>query len=246
MVYFDVTKNLEGDDYDRNRRLEAEVKKAVEENEKEALMVLGDMNAHMELLEENRKDDANGKMIMEWISELGLVLMNADEKCRGKYTWSRGDQRSAIDMVLMNGKLYELCSEMVIDEEKEELNISDHCLVTTELRLREKGGVKFGKEKKKITYYKRDRETLEKVRDEVKKVWREGMGGAEMWEKLVETHERIAKREFEVRVGKKRGKKIVEAEWVTREIREEVKKRRRYNRMKKNTRGRERERWEGL
>ena len=51
------------------------------------------------------------------------------------------------------------------------------------------------------------------------------------------------KKKFEVRVGKKKGKKVVEAEWVTKEIREEVRRRRWFNRKKRNTRGEEREMW---
>ena len=51
-----------------------------------------------------------------------------------------GESRTAIDMVLMNRKMYGECKGMVIDEDKEVTAISDHNLVTIELKLGGRGG----------------------------------------------------------------------------------------------------------
>ena len=97
-------------------------------------MILGDMNAHLELLED-RKKDINGEMIREWMNEEDLILLNGEEKCTGVYTWGRylgedREQKSAIDMVLVNSNLYKKYREMEIDENRDVFRFSDHNLIT--------------------------------------------------------------------------------------------------------------------
>ena len=55
-------------------------------------------------------------MVKEWINEYDLMLMNGDEKCEGTFTREQGDNRTAIDMVMMNRALYDKCKGMKIDE----------------------------------------------------------------------------------------------------------------------------------
>ena len=69
----------------------------VKDDKRREVIVIGDFNAHLRLLED-RKEDINGEMVMRWLDEYDLILMNADEKCEGVYTWSRGDQKSAMWM----------------------------------------------------------------------------------------------------------------------------------------------------
>ena len=68
-------------------------------------------------------------MIEEWTIKYNLNHLNQSEKCIGTYTFSSNKGKSAIDHILVNGKMYEEFRGMHIDEEKELLNISDHCLV---------------------------------------------------------------------------------------------------------------------
>ena len=100
---------------------------------------MGDFNAHLERLD-GRKTDENGRMVLEWIDSWDLILLNGDEKCKGTYTWIRGNSKTAIDMVMVNRRMYEVCEEMIIDEDKEEIQFSDHNLVTISIGLRGGGG----------------------------------------------------------------------------------------------------------
>ena len=49
--------------------------------------------------------------------------------------WSRGDQKSAIDFVLLNNKEYQTCEWMKIDETQDVFHLSDHNLIDIELKL---------------------------------------------------------------------------------------------------------------
>ena len=89
LVYFDVNKRLETTQAGENVKLRNEVEKAMRENRMEGMLILGDMNGHLRIIEEDRRDDINGRMIMDWIKEEELFLLNSNEKCKGKYTWGR-------------------------------------------------------------------------------------------------------------------------------------------------------------
>ena len=136
-------------------------------------MILGDFNGHLQMLEENRRDDRNGIMIQKWMENYNLVLLNADEKCEGIYTRSRGGSKSAIDMVLMNEDMYNWCEKMEIDEKKEVINISDHCLINVKCNIRGKDKNKFRKiEWEEEEYYRKDQEAMEEFKKEMMEKWR--------------------------------------------------------------------------
>ena len=136
IVYFSVG-NLEGD---RNRndlmRIECEeiMSKAKEE---ESLMILEDFNGHLELIGK-RKIDRNGEMVLDWLLEYDLILLNGDSKCVGQYTWGTQEQQNAIDFVLVNKEMHKHLSEMRIDEEKQVIDLSDHNLVTVVFKATKK------------------------------------------------------------------------------------------------------------
>ena len=116
---------------------------------------------------------------MEWMDTRDLILLNGDEKCKGTYTRVMGDTKTAIDMVMVNRRMYEICEEMIIDEDKEEIRLSDHNLISIRIGLREGGGVEFGRDNKEVEkeyYYKKDRESLKRVREELEGVWEVGLG----------------------------------------------------------------------
>ena len=87
LVYFDSAKEREGKDFDKNRDIQAQVERMVKDNKRRGLIVIGDFNAHLGLFKD-RKEDINREMVMRWLDEYDLILMNADEKCEGVYTWS--------------------------------------------------------------------------------------------------------------------------------------------------------------
>ena len=82
--------------------------------------MLGDFNAHLELLED-RKEDINGEMVLRWLDEYDLILMNADEKCEGVYTWSRGYQKSGMLKKSTQFFIYHQMKTMGYDEENDGL-----------------------------------------------------------------------------------------------------------------------------
>ena len=108
-------------------------------------MVLGDFNAHTKNLEPDKKENVNGQIVNKWIDELDLMILNADEKCYGKWTRTRNNQQSGIDLVLVNRKMYEICKKMEIDEGKEIISFSDHNLIEITLNIGTRKGKSFGK-----------------------------------------------------------------------------------------------------
>ena len=138
LVYFGVKKSLEANkknDEIRNK-IEKVIKK-VEENE--ALIVLGDFNAHIGTI--GYQDiDHNGKMIHEWLNEYDLILLNYDDRCTGEVTWKRanGNQKSTVDYILVNEAMYDKFTDMIIDEEEEIYDRSDHNLLSARFQITRK------------------------------------------------------------------------------------------------------------
>ena len=63
--------------------------------------MIGDFNGHIG--EENISGggvlNKNGKRVLEVCQVMNLEIMNSSEKCKGKYTWNRGTEKSIIDFV---------------------------------------------------------------------------------------------------------------------------------------------------
>lgn len=98
-------------------------------SESECLILLGDFNSHIDILGE-QKLDMNRKMVLEWLGQYSLTLLNSDEKCERKYTWQKADQKSCIDFILTNGSMYDKFKHMKVDENNLEIDVSDHNLIT--------------------------------------------------------------------------------------------------------------------
>ena len=62
-----------------------EVEAIIEAKQEEELMIIGDFNGHVGFLGEQKLDEG-GKMIVEWMEEQGLILLNKDTQCTGLYT----------------------------------------------------------------------------------------------------------------------------------------------------------------
>ena len=129
LTYMDSSKNKSGIDFERNRKIQRIIEKLFEVEPDVALLCLGDFNGRLKRLEPHIDTDSNGKMIEEWSIKYNLHHLNQSENCVGTYTFHSNKGRSAIDHMLANDRMYEEFRGMQIDEEKELLNISDHCLV---------------------------------------------------------------------------------------------------------------------
>ena len=99
-MYLSVVKGEE--ENNANEDMKKEVRRQIENCEDEELIfLLGDFNGHIGILR-NQHINYNRKLVMDINTECDLILLNSTEKCDGTYTstWSRGDQRSAIDFVI--------------------------------------------------------------------------------------------------------------------------------------------------
>ena len=66
--------------------------------EGKVVMVMGDYNGRIGLGRgEDEVVNRNGRWLLNWCGECDLEIVNAEMKCEGKWTWSRGDKRSTIE-----------------------------------------------------------------------------------------------------------------------------------------------------
>ena len=235
LVYFDSDKSKEGGQK-RNKALKIEVEKAMgsaKENN-EAILVLGDFNGHIGLLG-HQKANQQGKLILKWIEEDGLSLLNMDENCEGVYTWSRGDQKSVIDYAFVNKEMYNHFIEMKIDEKKEEFADSDHHMITIKFKFQKKGEKRKNKWIKR-EYFTSNKKDLKIFREKLEQSWRNNK--IETISEMDKSILKIAK-ETLLRVYKRKETDDIEEReekpWMNDNIRKEIKIRREINRKKRNT-----------
>ena len=135
--YFDSSKARKGKEYKNNRKLQEEIEKEMEVTEETLLFIMGDHNGRTTLLEpEFKKSDSNGEMIEDWVGMKNKILLNADDKCKGVYTFGKGTgKKSAIDQVLTNAEGYKHVHSMFIDEGGDLTETSDHNIVLTYLNF---------------------------------------------------------------------------------------------------------------
>ena len=122
LVYFSVN------DKARNGAIRREVELFLRAHNDDNLFILGDFNGHVGFKGYQNLDE-NGKMVLEWMVEYNMVMLNNDVKCKGEITWQRGEQKSTVDFVLVTDKAYEYFKNMEIDEQKLKFDLSDHNLI---------------------------------------------------------------------------------------------------------------------
>ena len=229
VVYFDTGKYGKG----RKRNYDLRViLERIENNDKEGLMIVGDFNGHINLLEQ-RKTDYNGQMVMVWMAEYNLTLLNMDERCERLYTWKRGNQKSAIDFMLVNRKMYEMFEGMTIDENRDTIDLSDHNLMSAKFDMI---GCCKGEEIVIIKEgYKKDKNSLKLYKDEVEKEWivNRPKDANQMNDSMSEIQEKVLKTTFKKKVRQDE-MKIMKNNWFTNEIKDEISKRRAINRECRN------------
>ena len=60
--------------------------------------------------------DDNGKMVLDWMVDFSMIMLNDDFNCKGETTWQRGEQRIVVDFVLISKQAYQYFRRMEIDE----------------------------------------------------------------------------------------------------------------------------------
>ena len=53
------------------------------------------------------------------MTENNMIMLNDTDKCKGTYTWSRGQSKSVIDFVLVNSLAFGICDQIEINEQQE-------------------------------------------------------------------------------------------------------------------------------
>ena len=71
---------------------------------------------------------------MNFVGRQDLNILNLDIRCSGEITRRQNDNISTIDYVLANENLYKIFNKMLIDENNEIIDFSDHNIMITELR----------------------------------------------------------------------------------------------------------------
>ena len=235
LAYFDTDKSKEGGQK-RNKALQTEIEKTMKKAKEkdEAILVLGDFNGHIGLLG-HQKQNQHGKVILKWIEEDGLTLLNLDEKCEGVYTWSRGDQKSVIDYALVNRKMYNHFVEMKIDENKEEFEESDHHLISIKFKFQKKGEKRKNKWIKR-EYFTTNKSALKVFREKLEQFWKDNKIQTinEMDKSILKVARDTLLRVYKRKMSGDEDKKE-ERPWMNDNIREEMKLKREINRKKRNT-----------
>ena len=234
LVYLSVVKGEE--EKKANEDMKKEVRRHIENCEDEELIfLLGDFNGHIGILG-NQQLNYNGKLVMDIKTECDLILLNSTEKCDGTYTWSRGDQRSAIDFVIVNNNALKICQSMKIDEGQDVFDLSDHNLIQVELKLHSMHyNFAVNSDWKETEYYKLDDDSIERYITELEELLKDTDDiSIDTFNHMIdEAATRTLKRSYKRRVTNGIEKKE-EPPWITKEIRAAIKKRKQLNRNKRN------------
>ena len=230
LIYFSVI-NKRPEDINRNDKIKKEIEKEIE-REDIPTIIIGDVNGHIEGLGYQR-EDRNGRIIKEWLEKYNMTLLNEDEKCIGEITWRRNEQSSIIDMAIMNEDLYKYFTGMYVDEKQEIFDLSDHNLIRVDLEFERKKDYNKG-EKIRREYVCTKEESLNKFTEKMEdKIKNQNIEDIEELIRVIKvTTEEVL---MKVYIKKQTVDKIKEKPWFNEEIREQIKIRKKYNRIKRNT-----------
>ena len=217
---------------DDNDKITSQLQSFFDANEDEHVLAVGDFNAHIGILGETI--NKNGKLLENLIEQNNLVNLNRTPECEGKITRNIRDQKTTIDYALANRRLFRYYKEMKIDENKEVFDLSDHCMISVTLAL----GVEKMEERERtleITCLSRERmqKFNEKVEQELEKIDNDEIN----MDKIDSVMEQVAKDHLIKKVVQRNGKGQkgkMEPIWMNKEIKAEIKKRKKYNRLKRN------------
>ena len=234
VVYFDSDRGEDGKE--ANKRIKRDIQRIIENNEQEGLIIAGDFNGHLRMID-GRKDDENGKMIIGWGEEYGLITLNLEEKCEGTYTRIVKEQKTTVDYILVNKKIYDIVEEIEIDENRDILEGSDHVAMRMSLRVKETRGFQKPKWKKR-EYVSNKEEDIEELVQYIEEKWRENkpQDPQSMLDDIENGVKEKLTKTIRRREGIEKGQKVIESIWMTQEIRGEIKRRKTINRLKRNAR----------
>ena len=220
LIYMDVA------DQNRNDIIRAEILEILQNiEEDEKIMILGDFNGHLGFIG-NQELNRNGKFVIEIMENYNLVLLNGDDLCIGETTREENGHKSSIDFVLVNDQLYNSFSTMLIDENKELFDISDHCLLKVDLvsKKNKQGNIKT----ERIDYFSvkdslRD-EFVQKVEDLIME-----QGIVQTMDSFDRIMEESAESVTKRMLIKRYHKQEPEPHWFTKEMKDNIRQRKFYS-----------------
>ena len=112
------------------------------------ILVMGDMNGHTGMLDERMNE-----MLIDFVSELNLGNLN-ETLAEGRVAWNARYQESAINYMLVNGRMREIVSRMRIDEDGMIDIVSHHNILVVECMA--SGGKKTKRKNTKKKWRLRD------------------------------------------------------------------------------------------
>ena len=83
--------------------------------------IMRDFNAHVGIIGEQELN-YNGKIVLDIMTENNMIMLNDTDKCKGTYTWSRGQNKSVVYLVSVNSLAFGICDQMEIDEQQEQFD----------------------------------------------------------------------------------------------------------------------------
>ena len=130
--------------------------------------ILGDFNGHIGFLG-LQPTNKNGKLMLDLIDNNNLILLNGHADCRGEVTWQQRERKSTIDYLIVDEEMHQRFKNMIIDEQKEEFDLSDHNMLTAIFTLENNDHNQFkDKAYTKMTYVKINEETSSNFTTQVK------------------------------------------------------------------------------
>merc|ERR1712179_896622 len=241
LSYFDSSKNKSGDEYEKNRAMQSKIEELMKVEPEVALIVLGDINGRMTKLEPNIVTDANGKMLEEWAANQDMFHLNLTEQCLGKYTFQSKNGRSAIDHILVNERLFGKYLGMYIDEDKIQLDISDHCVVRAWFKVNH--GVNKANWKKngyrEISWIAKEEDRMEDFERTFLPQIGKRISFKRCIKKIKYSMELTMRRRKRIKLGKKGKETILAAKWVDQEMIDNINLRNKYSRQWRYARKRE-------
>jgi exonuclease III len=100
------------------KKIEAEIQESIEKDER--LMIMGDFNCKIGIDESSNNSEISkgGKFLLQMVRRNDMLVLNMNEKCKGKWTRRQGSEQSAIDFILMRHGDERYLESMVIDKDK--------------------------------------------------------------------------------------------------------------------------------
>ena len=85
-----------------NKGIMTEIRRGISHcDDDELVFIIGHFNVHVGIIGEQELN-YNGKSVLDSMTENNMIMLNDTDKCKGTYTWSRGQSKSVIDFVLVN------------------------------------------------------------------------------------------------------------------------------------------------